>query len=250
MDLPIVDDFRIQTPANRCSYLSDREAVLDYRIVIHLRDDEYARLLERGWRRHGLYIFRPKCPACSECRSLRVRVSDFRASKSQRRTVRKNHAISLKIQSPTITTQHLNLFNRYHADMRRRRNWPEHQVNAEEYYEAFLRGEYSFEREFLYFLDGRLIAVGLVDVTETASSSIYFFHDPAVRDLGMGTFSMIQEINYAKQVGIDHHYLGYWIRDCPSMAYKNRFQPHEILDSHVDDLSEPSWQFAQTSPKS
>lgn len=241
MDSPIVDDFRIKTPPNRCSYLGDRDAVLEYRIVVRLTEDEYARLLQRGWRRHGLYIFRPSCPTCSECRSLRVTVRDFRASKSQRRTIRKNQSISLRIQPPTITSKHIDIFNRYHADMRKRRNWPDHQINAEEYYEAFLRGEYPFEREFLYYSNDRLIAVGLVDVTPTASSSIYFFHDPDVRDLGIGTFSMLQEIDYAAQQGIEHHYLGYWIKDCPSMAYKNRYQPHELLESQVGDAEQPRW---------
>ena len=107
MELPIVDDFRIQTPQNTCSYLSDRNAVLDYRIVINVTDDEYTRLLQRGWRRHGLYIFRPKCPTCFECRSLRIPVAEFSPTKSQRRNHRKNHNVRLQVQLPTVSPQHV-----------------------------------------------------------------------------------------------------------------------------------------------
>jgi arginine-tRNA-protein transferase len=102
-------------------------------------------------------------------------------------------------------------------------------------------GHYDFEREMLYVIDGRLVGVGLVDVTIHGMSSVYFFHDPEWRASGPGTFSIIAELNYARSLGLDYLYLGYWVRECPSMSYKNRFYPHQILHEYVNDVETPVW---------
>lgn len=244
IELPIVDDFREVLPTHQCSYLADRTAQFDYRVIYDLTADQYDHLLARGWRRHGLHVFRPVCAGCSECQSLRIPVKTFSPSKSQRRTMRRNNDMSVTVQSPSISQEHIDIFNRYHADMAIRRNWREHATTPGDYYEAFLCGRYSFEREFLYFDGDKLVAVGIVDVTEQSASSVYFFHDPDYRENALGVFSMVSELAYLKQIGVQHHYLGYWIEPCPSMAYKNRYRPHEILEGYVDDDKEPIWRGA------
>ena len=149
IELPIVDDFRQVLPTHECSYLLGREAQFDYRVIYEMTNEQYDHLLARGWRRHGLHIFRPACAKCDECRSLRVPVESFHPSKSQRRTMKKNAHIECVVRPPSITKQHVDLFNRYHADMSARRSWREHSTDAQDYYESFLCGRYDFEREFL-----------------------------------------------------------------------------------------------------
>ncbi|MGV2335983.1 MAG UNVERIFIED_CONTAM: arginyl-tRNA--protein transferase [Planctomycetaceae bacterium] len=59
--------------------------------------------------------------------------------------------------------------------MHERRQWPLRTIETREYSEAFLDGDFSFAREFQYRLDGKLIALGLVDMTPNTLSSVYFF---------------------------------------------------------------------------
>jgi thiamine pyrophosphate-dependent acetolactate synthase large subunit-like protein len=51
----------------------------------------------------------------------------------------------------------------------------------------------------------------------------------------------LQEIDHAQQTGRRYCYLGYWIAACPSMAYKSRFGPHQLLDHYPADDEEPVW---------
>ena len=198
-------------------------------------------MLRRGWRRQGACFFRPRCAACHRCRSLRVRVFDFQSSKSQRRALKANADLRLVIRTPRLTDAHLRLFDDYHADMHERRGWNSNRTSASEYAQTFLMGSFSFATEFAYYQARKLVAIGLVDVTDHALSSIYFYHDPALRHRGVGTYSVLQEIEYAKQSNREHLYLGYWIPENDSMKYKNRFWPHEILVAHVNDDDQPEW---------
>lgn len=231
----------MEQPTDTCSYLPNESQSLTYRVSVDLPSAEYARLLSRGWRRQGVYFFRPNCPQCTKCRSLRVPVQDFRPTKSQRRTVRRNEDVEVRVTTPKIDQQHIDLFNRYHQDMRERRGWSYHESNAESYAESFLGGRWTFDREMSFWRDEQLIGVSLIDVLDNVASSIYFYHDPDWRSLSPGTFSMMCELGYMRTLGLEYHYLGYWITECQSMAYKARFVPHELLEEYVADTVEPMW---------
>lgn len=140
-----------------------------------------------------------------------------------------------------MTDAHVALFNAYHKDMTRRRDWPQNITSFQDYYESFVGGQYDFAREFLYFDSGCLVGVGIVDELSIGLSSAYFYHDPAWRRQGPGTFSILKEIEWAAEQRLSHVYLGYWIRDNQSMSYKARFAPHELLDSCTDLDEKPTW---------
>ena len=218
---------------------------MEYRLTNSLSNDKYTQLLARGWRRFGRTVFRPKCTTCQECDGIRVRVSEFHASKSQRRCRNRNSDIDVTVHRPSISRQHIELYNRYHADMSERRAWPETLIDPDQpnhYITAFLDGGFEFACEFQYRLQGQLIAVGLVDITSSAMSSVYFFHEPELRHRALGTFSILTEIDYAARQNVDWFYLGYYIADCGSMNYKNRFVPHELLTTFCSDRGTPKWQ--------
>lgn len=225
----------------RCSYLPQQTASLEYRLYSELSPAELEHLLQRGWRRFSTMLFRPTCAECSECISLRVPVNQFRPSKSQRRTLKKNAHVSISIGPPAVTEEHLRLYNTWHQDMTLRRNWPLQQADFNSYSEGFLLGDFPSLREMQYRDGDRLIGIGLVDVLPHSLSSAYFYHDPAWRPLGPGTFSGLCEIEYASQLGLEFLYLGYWIQDCPSMSYKNRFRPNETLVGRPGDRQRPGW---------
>lgn len=228
-------------PPGACSYLPDETASLEYRYLLDIAPAEFEAMLARGWRRQGACFFRPRCPRCVKCRSLRVDVEAFTPTKSQRRSLKKNADVRLVVREPSLTKEHLAVFDAYHADMHDRRGWTREPTTAEEYSRTFLAGHFAFAKEFLYLRGRELIGVGLVDVTPAAMSSIYFYHRPDWRPLGPGTFSALKEIEFARQTGRRWFYLGYWIAENPSMAYKNRFTPHEILERYVGDDEPPVW---------
>jgi len=241
LDLPALELPVLELPPEPCMYLPDRMAKMQYRFGRRMTAEKFERLLARGWRRFGSTVFRPDCPACSACRSLRVCVDDFAPSKSQRRTIRRNANVRVEMRPISVTPQHIALFNAYHADMHDRRGWPQETINEEEYWLTFADGACDFAREMQYYRGDALIGVGLVDLLPNSSSSVYFYHDPAWRPQSPGTFSMLTEIEMARRAGRRHHYLGYWIAENQSMAYKSRFRPHELLRSHVGDREPPDW---------
>ena len=234
---------RVTESERPCSYLDGETAALEYRLFPTLRPVELEALISRGWRRFGAHVFRPACPACTKCIPIRIDVERFQPSKSQRRNRRRNGHVTVSLHKPTVSEQHIQLYNAWHADMTARRGWSLQQVTPKEYGEGFLLGEFPSAHEFRYFDGGKLIGIGFVDLLPDSLSSVYFFHDPHWRDLGPGTFSLLCEIDFARQTGRREVFLGYWIAACPSMAYKNRFRPCEVLTHRPRDEESPRWQF-------
>ena len=231
----------MEYPSDSCTYLPNERQTLTYRVIFSLPSDQYVELLQRGWRRHGTYFFRPTCPSCTKCRSLRVQLWNFQPTKSQRRNVRRNQDVEVRVTEPVVDDEHIDLFNRYHADMQQRRGWEYHETTVENYVDSFIGGRWPFAREMSFWRDGKLIGVSLIDILDEESTSIYFYHDPTWRNLGPGTFSMLCELEHVCSLGLRYHYLGYWIRECQSMEYKSRFGPHELLEEYVADDVEPVW---------
>lgn len=232
---------RFQTLPFDCSYLPGETERLDYRFVAIISADAYAHLLARGWRRFGRALFRPVCPSCAKCRSLRVLVSQFHPSESQRRNLRHNQDLELIVQAPTLTSDHLRVYNNYRLDMHARRGWPVDPMTDTEYRRTYVDNPGDFAREFLFFDKSKLVGVGLADVLPGSLSSISFFHDPAYRRDALGVFAVLKQLQFARDHGLTHHYLGYWISECQSMAYKNQYRPHEILQRFPADHEEPVW---------
>ena len=212
-----------------------------YRIALSLTSARYEQLLSRGWRRFGRTLFRPKCNGCVECQSLRLDIPAFKPTKSQRKARNRNAAIELTVGPVTVTEEHVALYNAYHRDMHRRRQWPMREITEDDYYESFVDGDFPFAHEFQYRLRGKLVALGVVDMTGAVMSSIYFIHDPAIRDKSPGTMSVLREVDEGRRTGHGLLYMGYYIRDCGSMSYKNRFVPHQLLADYVPDDVKPDW---------
>lgn len=236
------ESMRATEPSRVCSYVASETASLEYRVFAELSPREVEILLERGWRRFGRYVFRPACTNCSKCVPIRIDVNRFRASKSQRRALRRNEHISVSVHRPEVTHQHIDLYNRWHEDMTERRGWTLQQSDPREYAQGFLTGRFSCLHEMRYFDGDKLVGIGLLDILPNSISSAYFYHDPDWRSLGPGTFSLLCEIELAQRLELEYLYLGYWIEECPSMAYKNRFHPSDILIGSPDDETTPDWQ--------
>lgn len=232
---------KIVEEPRRCSYLPKERAALEFRLVSELSPGEYSHLLNRGYRRFGRQIFRPACPRCSQCISLRVPVDDFCPSRSQKRAWKANQNIDVEICPPYVAPELIDLYNLYHADMKHRRGWPAQKISPASYVESFVEGSGAFGRQWLYFQGSRLVGVALMDEVPDAVSMVYFYYHPQWRDYSPGIFSILNQISYAQRRGLQWAYLGYWIDANPSMRYKSAFRPHQILHPHPAAGEDAEW---------
>jgi leucyl-tRNA---protein transferase len=217
------------TPPHECGYLPDRQAALEYEVVAEASASEYLARMERGWRRFGHQFFKPVCPSCTACRSLRVPVAAFRPDRSQRRAAAANADTRLEIGTPAVTDKKLDLYDRFHAFQTDHKGWPDHgPKDAIEYAESFVANPFPTE-EWRYYRGDRLVGVGYVDHLPGAFSAIYFYYDPAERDRSPGTFNVLSILRRAAEFGYPHVYLGFYVEGCRSLEYKARFRPNEVL---------------------
>ena len=226
-------------PSGRCGYLPDRDWRLEYRLARELSAEEYAGWMLRGWRHFGRTLFRPRCRGCDACRPIRVVVDRFRPDRSQRRALRANQAdLRLEIAAPVAGPEQLDLYRRYHAHQAEAKQWPARQHEDEDdYHNSFVDNPFP-TREWRYYLGEALVGVGYVDTLPVGPSAITFIHDPAHRGRSLGTYNVLALIDHARTLGQPHVYLGYHVADCPSMAYKARFAPNQVLapDGHWRDF--------------
>ncbi|KAL1965553.1 hypothetical protein VTN77DRAFT_5637 [Rasamsonia byssochlamydoides] len=82
----------------------------------------------------------------------------------------------------------------------------------------------------LYRLDGRLIAVGVLDLLPNGVSSVYLYYDPEFGDWEFGKLSALREIAFAIENDYQYYYMGYYIHSCQKMRYKAQYRPQYILD--------------------
>ncbi|MDY3562909.1 arginyltransferase [Gemmata sp. JC673] len=218
------------SPPSTCSYLPDRRAALTYEIVARMTAAEYQERLKAGWRRFGFSLFRPTCPSCTACQSLRVPVAAFKPDRSQRRCLAANAGdVRLEIGTPEVTDDKLDLYDRFHAFQSDHVGWNDHgPKSAADYAESFVDNPFMTQ-EWCYYLGEKLVGVGYVDRFPEGLSLIYFFHDPDERARSLGTFNVLSALRVAGEQNLPHVYLGYYVKGCRSLEYKGRFRPHEVL---------------------
>ena len=70
---------------------------------------------------------------------------------------------------------------------------------------------------------------GLCGCPAEALSAIYCYYDPSDRARSLGTFNLLSLLTGARERGLPHVYLGYYVAGCRSMEYKRKFRPNEVL---------------------
>ncbi|XP_019953162.2 arginyl-tRNA--protein transferase 1 isoform X4 [Paralichthys olivaceus] len=90
----------------------------------------------------------------------------------------------------------------------------------------------SFHQQ--YWLDGRIVAVGVIDILPTCVSSVYLYYHPDSASLSLGSYSALREIAFTRQLQkqspkLSFYYLGFYIHSCPKMRYKGQYRPSDLL---------------------
>ena len=214
------------TVEHDCNYLSGRSArnlVADPDMT---DQHKYSQLAKLGFRRSGDHVYRPHCPSCSACQSLRIPVSRFRPDRSQLRTRKRNQDLLVQELNCQFKREHFQLFQRYLRS--RHRNGGMDDTDPDHYL-SFIASSWSITRLYEFRQERRLMAVAVVDYLDDGLSAVYTFFDPQEAVRGLGTYTILWQIDKAARLGLDWVYLGYWIRDCAKMTYKSNFRPHEIF---------------------
>ncbi|MDA8564063.1 arginyltransferase [Mariniblastus sp.] len=221
-DIIIIDE------TEPCPYLEGKIARMPLRMPIARVTGQQADVrLELGHRRTGEFIYETQCPGCRACEPIRIRVDNFSFSRNQRRVLnRGDRNLSIRRSRLIADQTRLDLFNRHRRERGLAKG--DDEIDLEEYSWGFVRSCFdSFE--FSYWLDDQLVGVAICDQGKNSISAVYTFYDPRQSHLGLGTYSLLNQIRYCQSQGLTHLYLGYFVEGSPHMNYKARFMPNERL---------------------
>ena len=206
-----------------CSYLPGKEARSQVAAPGHLiQAHTYSLLVDEGFRRSGLFTYRPHCDDCQACIPVRIEVEKFSPSRTQMRSFKRHQNLRPLVGELAWSEEHFKLYSRYQSLRHPGAGMDED--SRTQYSQFLLASRVNTRLVEFRDEDGALQMVSIIDILEQGLSSVYTFYDPAIQG-SLGTYGILWQINQCRQLKLPWLYLGYWIANSQKMAYKSRFTP-------------------------
>ena len=230
--LPIADTI---SNVHDCSYLKERVASLPLKLPSRLLSlDEFDHCLAGGIRRSGVFLYHTACDRCTACEPSRIDVRKFIWRDSFKRVLKRgDQCLAIQVANPTLDEQRLNVFNLHRTQ--RGLGDPDSQYRPEDYESFLVDTCLSQTVELSFWLNGALIGISIVDCGRISLSAVYTYFDPSHSKLSLGTYSILKQIEFARDTGRQYAYLGMYVSDNRHLSYKARFTPQErwVVDRWV-----------------
>ena len=86
-----------------------------------------------------------------------------------------------------------------------------------------------------YRIDGKLVAVGVIDFLPKCLSSVYTYYDPDFNFLTLGVYTALRELELTRKLYLSdtehfqYYCMGYYLHRCQKMRYKGQYYPSYLL---------------------
>ncbi|WP_018151726.1 arginyltransferase [Leeia oryzae] len=215
------------TSSYPCSYLEDQRARSQVAISgEHIDTDTYSQLVRHGFRRSGMFVYRPHCDMCQACVPVRLCAFDFKPNKTQRKIMARLKGMRVTIMRASEKAEHYHLYQRYQKS--RHPGGGMDDDGYDQYRNFLLRSPVSSYLVEFRLLD-KLKIVSVIDELDDGISAVYTFFDPDEPNASYGVYAVLWQAMYLQSIKKPYLYLGYWIESCRKMSYKSVYQPLERL---------------------
>lgn len=186
-------------------------------------------LLANGWRHFGTHFFRYNLGMVGDdirlVTPLRIRLSGFTFSKSQRKVLRENSDLTIKIEPLAVDPTAEEMFGRH------KQRFGHHPPESIYEFLAPNADVSPCETKQICVFDGdTLLAISYFDVGERTASGVYAIFEPTEQTRSLGIFTMLKEIEFAIENGKEFYYQGYAYEGESFYDYKKRFRGTEVFD--------------------